>query len=233
MRIMVTGGSGRLGTFVVKELAEHGHDVVNVDRLPPQSSQAAAATFLPSDLADPDAVRAAVAGCDAVIHLAAIPAPEGFAPEEVFVNNTRATFHVLNAAMEAGIERAAIASSGSAYGMAWAPEPFAPRYAPIDERHPLLVQDPYGLSKEADERTAEMVHRRSGMQVAALRFHWVALPSDLENVPPEGLDPDTPGMANGLWGYVDARDAASACRLAIEASDHGFEAFKINAADTL
>ena len=232
MRVLVTGGAGLLGRFVVEELTRCGHNVVSVDRSEEPPDQAGTTQYLQMDLADPEPVRDAMASCDAVIHLAAIPAPVGFPAEEVFVNNTRATFHVLNAAVSAGIERAAIASSVSAYGMAWARQPFAPLYAPLDEHHPLLVQDPYGLSKEVDERTAEMMHRRSGMRVAALRFHWVAPPAALAGMEPAGLR-NPADLANNLWGYVDARDAASACRHAIECDGFGFEAFNITAADTL
>ena len=234
-KIAVTGGSGRLGRFVIAELREHGYVPINVDRLPPSTTTQTPDTtpFIQANMADKRQVQEALAGSDAVIHLAAIPAPKGFPAEEVFVNNTRATFHVLDAAVEAGMNRAVIASSVSAYGMAWAPNPFAPHYAPLDEDHPLLVQDPYGLSKEVDERTGQMLHRQSGIQVAALRFHWVALPQDLSNMPPKGIDPATGGLANNLWGYVDARDAATACRLAIERDGFGFDTFNITAGDTL
>jgi nucleoside-diphosphate-sugar epimerase len=94
------------------------------------------------------------------------------------------------------------------------------------------VHDPYGLSKEVDERTAAMIHRRTGMTVACLRFHWIALPEELAGASPEGIA-DPSGLKDNLWGYVDVRDAAAACRLAIEADFSGSEAFNIVAADTL
>ena len=237
MRILVTGGSGRLGQFVIRDLVDHGHDVVNADRRPPVPGGPAGAPpvrFVETDLGDVGQVAGALAGCDAVVHLGAIPAPYSHADEVVFVNNTRATFASLQAASLVGVRRAAIASSVSAYGTAWAPRPFPPRYAPLDEEHPLLNHDAYGLSKEVDERTGEMFHRRDGMAVAALRFHWVALPAEAAARAADlAVDPTADDWWRLLWGYVDARDAASACRLAVEADGIGFEAFNVIAADTL
>ncbi len=188
--------------------------------------------FITTDLTDVGQVAGALHGCDAVIHLGAIPSPYGHPDEHVFRNNTQSTFAVLHAASLLGIRRAAIASSVSAYGMAWTNKPFGPLYAPLDEEHPLLVHDPYGLSKEVDERTAAMIHRRTGMTIACLRFHWIALPEELAGASPEGVA-DPSGQKDNLWGYVDVRDAAAACRLAIEADFSGSEAFNVVAADTL
>jgi nucleoside-diphosphate-sugar epimerase len=231
MRVLVTGGSGRVGRFTIEELLAHGHEAINADQRRPPAGMTTSARFIETDLGDVGQVAGALKGCEAVIHLGAIPAPYNHADEVVFVNNTRVTFAVLQAASLLGIGRAAIASSVSAYGTAYAPKPFGPLFAPLDETHPLLAHDPYALSKEVDERTAEMFHRRTGMSIAALRFHWVALPEELTGFGPDGLDDPAP-QAKLLWGYVDARDAAAACRLGIE-RDVGFETFNIVAADTL
>ena len=167
MRILVTGGSGRVGQFAIAELLEHGHEVINADRVEPTNPRAPKIArevrFIETDLADVGQVAGALAGCDGVIHLGAIPSPYRHADEHVFGNNVMSTFATLQAASLLGVKRAVIASSISAYGTAYAPTPFPPRYAPVDEGHPLLNHDPYGLSKEVDERTAEMFHRRSGM----------------------------------------------------------------------
>lgn len=231
MRVLVTGGSGRLGRYVIAELLEHGYEVVNADRQHPREG-APAARFVTTDLTDVGEVAGAMQGCEAVIHLGAIPSPYHHADEFVFTNNTQSTFAVLQAANLLGVTRATIASSVSAYGMAWTNKPFPPLYVPLDEDHPFLVHEAYGLSKEVDERTAAMFHRRTGMTIACLRFHWVALPEQLAAASPEGLR-DVESGKNNLWGYVDVRDAATACRLGIEAPITGSEAFNITAADTL
>ena len=237
MRILVTGGSGRLGQGTVAELVANGHEVVNADQrratdlfesVDPEAYRAA--RFVQTDLGDVGQVAGVMAGCEGVIHLGAIPSPGSFPDEVVFRNNTGATFAVLHAAELLGIQQAVIASSLSALGTAWAPTFLTPVYAPVDEAHPLLNHDCYGLSKEVDERTAEMFHRRTGMQVVALRFTWVATPSEVAARAHE--DADDPERARVLWSYVDLRDAALACRLAIEADGIGFAPFNVTAADS-
>jgi nucleoside-diphosphate-sugar epimerase len=231
MKILVTGGSGRLGQFAIAELLEHGHEVIDADRRrPPEGGPAA--RFVETDLSDVGQVAGLLKTCDAVVHLGAIPSPWGHPDEVVFSNNSMNTYAVFQAAWITGIEKVAFASSASAYGMAWSVESRPPLFVPVDESHPFLVAEPYGLSKEVDERTAEMFHRRSGMQAVALRFHWVARPDELEAVKATG-GADPAGHPNNLWAYVDARDAASAIRLAVEVDGLGFEPFNITAVDTL
>ena len=231
MRVVVTGGNGKLGRFVVRDLRDHGHDVLSVDlRLPADSEPGI--HHLQVEMADLGQVVGALAGADAVVHLAAIPHPFSHPDEVVFRNNVGATYHALQAAMTLGIRRAVIASSVSAYGMAWAQPSFPPLYAPVDEAHPFIAKDPYALSKEVDERTAEMFARRCGMTVLACRFHWVAEPGEARRA---ALDPAaTPDQnANNLWGYLDARDAARAVRLGLAADIDGFVPVNLAAADTL
>jgi len=236
-RILVTGGSGRLGSQVVTELLEHDYEVVSIDRVRPAQRLPLGARFVLTDLADVGEIAFAMKRCDAVIHLGAIPSPYSHPDDVVFGNNTGATFAVLQAASLLGIRRAAIASSGSAYGMAWAERRFFASYVPVDEAHPLLNHDAYGLSKEVDERTAEMFARRDGMSVACLRFHWVARREEQLGRPQFHVDDEAFAEGGrGFWGYVDIRDAARAARLAIEVArdaPYGFEPFNIVAADTL
>ena len=238
VRVLVTGASGKLGRWVVRDLAEHGHEVVGIDRVLPPPDDRSSATdgagvrHREADLADVGQVVGAMAGCEAVVHLGAIPSPGRHPDEVVFGNNVRATFAVLHAATLLGIRKAVIASSISALGMAYATHPFTPLYAPVDEAHPLLPQDPYGLSKEVDERTAESFHRRTGMQALAYRFHWIAGPGQAAEAA-RRVRAEPQQHAKGLWSYVDVRDAATACRLGVEVDGLGFEAFTIGAADSL
>jgi nucleoside-diphosphate-sugar epimerase len=238
--VLVTGGSGHLGQFVVQDLLDHGYQVINADRRPPTSAainapvRKGAARFIETDVGEVGEAAGALAGCDAVVHLGAIPAPYRHADEVVFNNNTQATFAVFQAAALLGVKKVVFASSISAYGTAYSPEVTVPLYAPVDEDHPLLNHDAYGLSKEVDERTGLMFHRRTGMSVTALRFHWVSAPRQaLERIPEVNATLADPQTSRVLWGYIDARDAASICRLALEANNIGFEAFNVTAADTL
>jgi nucleoside-diphosphate-sugar epimerase len=231
MRVLVTGGSGRLGQWVGRDLRDHGHEVVSVDRFLPASREPGI-HYRQVAMDDLGQVVGAAAGCDARVHLAAIPAPDSHPDEVVFRNNVGATYHALQAAMTVGIGRAVIASSASAYGMAWARPTFPPRYAPLDEDHPFIVRDPYALSKETDERTAEMFVRRSGMTVLAYRLHWIAAPGEaLRRAENPSYLPQQD--AYNIWGWVDVRDAARAFRLGLEADMSGFHPINIVASDTL
>jgi len=231
MRVLVTGGNGKLGTWVVRELRDHGHEVVSVDRqLPPAREPGVHHRVV--EMADLGQVAGAMAGCEAVIHLAAIPNPYSHPDEVVFLNNAGATYNALQAAMTLGVPRAVIASSVSAYGMAWARPTFPPLYVPIDEAHPFIAKEPYALSKEVDERTAEMFVRRCGMTVLAYRLHWIAAPGEAAR---RAGDPSYQPQqdAYNIWGWVDVRDAARAFRLGIEADLSGFHPINIVAGDTL
>jgi nucleoside-diphosphate-sugar epimerase len=237
VRVLVTGGSGHIGKFVVADLVQHGHEVVSVDRKPITRDQIQGqpgVRFREGDTTDVGHMAGAMAGCDAVIHLGAIPAPYHHPDEVVFANNVLGTFAVLQAASLVGIKKAVIASSLSALGTAYAVRLFSPPYAPVDEDIPLLGQDCYALAKEVDERTAEMFHRRVGMQVLAYRFTWVANPEDIKPMAATlNENPRHQDWWRLLWSYVDVRDAATACRLGIEVDGLGFEVFNITGSDIL
>ena len=232
MRVLVTGGSGTLGRALIHMLADGGHEVVSGDLRPLDPEERGLAWQREVDLSDVGQVAGTMAGCDAVVHLGAIAEPYRHPDERVFRNNVLSTFAMLQAAMLLGVGKAVVASSISALGPAWAPVRSFPLYAPVDEDHPLRPQDPYGLSKEVDERTCAMFHRRCGMSVLALRLHRVTRPGDARELA-ETLQDRPEGWARNLWGYVDVRDAAQACALCLQAENLGFEVFNVTAADTL
>ena len=174
-RVLVTGAAGRLGRMTLDLLARLGVPATALDLHDPGGL--AADRVVTGNAGDSAAVRDALDGVDAVIHLAAIPAPVLGTPEEVFCGNTRATFVVLEEAGQAGVRRAAIASSFSVLGLPLAARPLHPAYVPVDEALPLQIEDPYGLSKQADEATGAMMARRHGMTVVALRFPLLGGPA--------------------------------------------------------
>jgi nucleoside-diphosphate-sugar epimerase len=225
MRILVTGGQGRLGRAVTQQLIDRGDRPISVDIRPGAGGRIV-------DVTNVGEVLGVAAGCDAVIHCAAIPSPERDPPEIIFETNVIGTFAVLQAAALAGIRRVVMSSSLSALGGAWAKPPHPPRYVPVDEGHPLEVEDPYGLSKVINERTAEMFHRRYGMTIAALRFGWI-LSEQEARAEAERFAGNPLRNQAGLWSYIDERDAAAACLDAVDAGDFGFAILNIIGVDTL
>lgn len=226
-KIVVTGGSGKLGIWVLKELTQHGYDVLNVDQKLPEEK--ICETVL-TDMKNLGEVYGALQGADAVIHLAAIPVAFLYANEVTFENNVMAAYHVLEAAAGLHIRKVVMASSETAYGIGFAKELHAPQYVPLDEEHPLLPEDPYGLSKVVCEQAAEAFHRRTGMQVVSLRFGYIHTMEMIREYPSFNQDPFQ--RVRNLWNYIDVRDAASACRLGVEAEGLGCTAMNIVADET-
>jgi nucleoside-diphosphate-sugar epimerase len=237
-RVLVTGAAGRLGHAVLTHLAAHGVAATGLDRIDADDTQSRPAKttadrMVIGDVADPAVVRDALDGVDGVIHLAAIPAPTLGTPEEVFGRNSLATFVVLEAAGQAGVERAVLASSQSILGLAFAPAPLAPLYLPIDAEHPLQVADPYALGKQADEATGVMIARRYPMTVVALRYPLLGGLGDRLPTVAAQHRADPGGGAKNLWAYLEDRDAATAAWLALTVPLSGYHMFHVAAPETL
>ena len=234
-RVIVTGGTGKAGHWIVKHLVERGYDVVNVDvRLPAQPI----CRCLTADLTDLGQVidafsphstgnRAPYVG---VIHMAAIPRPHMHPNSEVWRVNTLSTYNVLEACGLLGIRRVVLGSSESSYGICFANEFFEPKYLPVDEAHPQLPEDTYGLTKVVGEATAAMFHRRDGTQVLSYRIGNVLAPEDHASIKARFDHPED--RLRILWSYIDARDLAITCRLGIEKDGLGCEPLIIAADDS-
>lgn len=234
-RIIVTGGSGKAGHWIVKHLVESGYDVVNVDNRRPAVAQCRTIVADLTQLGQvvsafsPHATgnRAPYAG---VIHMAAIPRAHEQPNDEIFRLNSLSTYNVLEACGLLGIKKAVIASSESSYGICFANTFFEPRYLPIDEAHPQLPEDTYGLTKVVNEVTAAMFHRRDGTQILSFRIGNVVCPEDYAGLKTRLDHPED--RQRILWSYIDSRDLAIACRLAIEQDGLGCEPVIVAADDT-
>jgi len=226
-KIVVTGGSGLLGRDVIKEFLEHGYEVVNADLKHPK--EALCRTVI-TDLTNLGEVYGVLAGADAVLHLAAIPVAYSHPNEVTFQNNVMSTYNILEAAGSLGIKKAVISSSESSYGICFSKQNLNPQYVPIDEEHPQLPEESYGLSKIVNENTADMIHRRTGMQVVSFRLGNVIAPEMYQNFP--GFIHDPEQRKTILWSYIDTRDAATAYRLAVETDELGSVALNIGADET-
>lgn len=233
MRVIVTGGSGKLGRAVVDELIDHGHDVRVWDLVPPRDPRP---RFIRVDLTDFGQVYEALHGIDegwdrpdAIIHLAAIPAP-GLVPNAALVrNNFLSTYHVFSAARHLGIGNIVYASSETVLGL---PFDTPPPYIPVDEAYAPRPESDYALVKTLEEAMArEFVRWDPNRKIVALRFSNVMEPSDYAAFPAFDADPGVRKW--NLWAYIDARDGAQAVRRALESDLVGFEAFIIANADTV
>jgi UDP-glucose 4-epimerase len=230
MRIIVTGGSGKLGRTVVRTLRDEGNQVVNLDRFGERG------TFTQVDLTDYGQVVDAIAGiddrhdgADAIVHLAAIPAPGLASDVATFHNNMLSTFNVFQAAKRLGITRIVYASSETVLGL---PFDAPPPYIPVDEEYAARPESTYSLVKHLEEQMAiELVRWHPELSITALRFSNVMDPVDYAAFP--SFDADATLRKWNLWGYIDGRDGAQAVSRALATAGPGFERFIIAAADTV
>lgn len=231
-RVVVTGGSGKLGQACVADLVDHGWDVVNVDRVP---SPHPVSPFLRVDLTDFGQVVEALSvndgyqGVDAVVHLAAIPAPGLTTNAATFANNITTTYNVFAAARHAGITNIVWASSETVLGL---PFDIPPPYIPVDEEYVARPESTYSLVKHLEEQMARQFCRWDpNLKMIGLRFSNVMDPADYDAFP--GYDTDPNLRKWNLWGYIDARDGAQAVRKALAYEPRGCDVFIIAAADTV
>jgi nucleoside-diphosphate-sugar epimerase len=227
MKIVVTGGSGRLGGFAIRELLQCGHDVLSLDLVAPQTR------LCPSwivDLRRAGDLYQALKGADGVIHLGAYMAP-GLAPDtETFSNNVDATYNVVKTAGDLDVRHVVLASSVAAYGFIYAARIWPPDYLPLDESHPCRPQDPYGLSKVVGEQIADSFASYLPLSIVSLRLPGINFDTSYATFAERWRTPTL--RLGGFWTYIDARDAATACRLAVEASFDGHEVFNVAAPTT-
>jgi nucleoside-diphosphate-sugar epimerase len=241
-QVVVTGGSGKAGKAVLRELVDQGFDAVNVDLQP---AAVELVPFLRADLTDLGEAIEAVRGADAVVHLAAIPAPRLRTVKRTFEINVLSTYNVFTAATLLGVQRVVWASSETVLGLpfgrrharnlldlAAVPGHHAePDYVPIDEDHPLRPHSSYSLSKVQGEEMARQFARWSGAPFIGLRFSAIRETSEYAAFPDAWSDPHLSEW--NVWAYVDARDVARACRLGLTADVSGAEVFIIAASDTV
>ena len=230
MRIIVTGGSGKAGSFVVRELAEAGHEVTNIDVQRPKESLPG--NFIHLNLCDAGEVYDAFfqARAESVCHLAANPSPGGNPRQQVFNNNVQSTYNVFQAAGDTGVKRFVYASSEMATG--WLTTTELPPCFPFDETARVDTPNAYALSKYVGEVIGDaMVARYPAMPVVSLRINNVITP-DTYHWLQQRRDQYPQGGSANFWSYIDARDVATAFRAAVEGDTTGHEVFLIAAADT-
>lgn len=233
MQILVTGARGKVGAAAVHALVQAGHHVIGCDRAAPvYEGGQRVALYVQVDLTDAGDAFAAVRGCDAVIHAAAIPEPTQNTPHTVFRNNVMATFNVAEACVRLGVPRLVNLSSETVPGMGFAERPFFAEYAPIDEELPNRPQDPYALSKLFGEQLMDAAVARSDLRAISIRPTWVQWEGNYARSLGGWLrDPLGGPPSQSFWSYIDAYDLADVLRLAAESSLDGHEVMYIASPD--
>jgi nucleoside-diphosphate-sugar epimerase len=256
MKVAITGASGSIGSYVIRELLEHGHEVVAVGRTAPAAEHV---RFVAATLGDAESLRRAFAGADAVVHLAAITSPYRAPVEELMEVNVAGTVRVLEAAVGAEAGKLVFASSGAATGFSFQQTDRVPQYLPLDEGHPCDPDDSYGVSKLVGEVLCARWSRAHPLSTICLRINsnwyvdrpgaeaalrggwakglqvedvWQRYRLQLEQ-PERPRSGETPPLPRDLlWAVTDARDAAQAFRLAVENGTIEHGVFQINGFDT-
>jgi nucleoside-diphosphate-sugar epimerase len=210
-----------------------------------------------ASLEDSASLARAFAGADAVVHLAAVTSPYRAPAEELMEVNVAGTWRVLEAAVAAGARKLVFASSGAATGFSFPVADRRPRYLPLDEEHPCTPDDTYGLSKLVGEELCARWSRAHGLATVSLRINqswyvdrpgaeaalrgrwgkaftleqlWERYRLQLDR-PERARSPDMPPLPRDLlWAVTDARDMATAFRLALEGDASGV--FHVNGFDT-
>jgi nucleoside-diphosphate-sugar epimerase len=230
LRVAVTGGSGRIGRAVVKQLLAQGHQVVNLDR---QQAPEPLARMVYVDLTKREQVQPVLEQVDAVCHLGEIPGPGRQAPDHVYAHNTQTGAAVLQSAADLKLKRVIYTSSCQVYGYFGGPV-VPPVRVPMDETHPLLPQNTYGLAKVANEGYARIVAEQNGLSVAIFRFPavWDWLPEQPDDHHWNWLERAT-GPVDEFGCYLHSDDAARAYVLALENPRPGCEAYHFTAKEVV
>ena len=230
MRVLVTGGTGSVGRAAVRRLVGKGDKVTVVGR---RKAQVEGAKYVSCDVTDYDALRPLCEGMEAIVHLAAIPAPVLGPAQELFRVNCTGTFNIFQAAAETGIKRVVPASSINALGYYFGVTRFPIRYFPIDEDHPTYTTDSYSFSKQIVEEIAAYFYRREGINSVCLRLPSVLDAGGVALKRMTGFFKDYPDLwrafgRDNFWTMIDDRDAALAIELGLIADFQGSHAVYVN-----
>lgn len=229
MRIVVTGGAGRLGRALLREIRAH-YDVLVFDQVQPRETKGVRVRL--GDHRDLGQVAGALKGADLVIHLSADTYPELYAAGVQFHTNVMGSFNVAEAAALVGVPKLIFAGSPSPLGFMAPRDTFRISYLPIDEDHPLMPHNAYGLSKLVGEEILKSWQRRTGGSAIVIRPCYLVAPEEAEGRLRPRLE--NPEVASGnLFNYVDVRDAAQAFRLAVEKDIPRYSVFFAGAPDAL
>jgi len=233
MKVLITGSAGLIGGEVTKALVEQGYEVVATDLV---NCDSPARNFTLGNLESDYFVKSLDFACDAVVHLGSIPSPVTESDEKIFRNNVIGTYHVFASAVKERVPLVVYASSLSIYGIAWSGHWASPEYAPLDESHPRYHFESYALSKEVNERSADMWANRSETAFVGLRLPFCKSESAISDLARKMREGDREALQQGaknLWAYLDIRDAIQGILTVLKAGAKGSTTFNFAASDTI
>lgn len=223
MKLVITGGSGKLARYLAPVLARE-HAILLYDKQHPQQSQFPS---MKGEVTDRAKLSEAFRDAHGVIHLAALRSRYNHLPMKVMETYILGTFCVLEVARRAGVKKLLFSSSDAVLGIAQSMTEFAPEYIPIDEKHPLKPQDPYGISKMLGEEMCRYFTEEYDMDVIALRFSNIFCPGDEQKYLTGAKNPSA--RRKSLWAWVHVEDAVYAIVCALVSDLKGYDVFHIAA----
>jgi nucleoside-diphosphate-sugar epimerase len=225
MKLVITGGSGKLARYLAPVLSRE-HAILLYDKQRPQQSEF---PYMQGDITDIAKLSKAFQGAEGAIHLAALRSRYNHLPMKVMATNIIGTFCVLEAARSEGVEKLLFSSSDAVLGIAQSKTEFAPEYVPVDEKHPLKPQDPYGISKMRGEEMCRSFTEGYDIDIIALRFSNIFCPGDEQIYLADAKDPSA--RRKSLWAWVHVEDAVYAIICALVSDLKGYDVFHIAAED--
>jgi UDP-glucose 4-epimerase len=225
MKLVITGGSGKLARYLAPVLAGE-HAILLYDKQHLQQSQF---PYMKGEVTDRIKLSKAFKDADGVIHLAALRSCYNHLPMKMLETNILGTYCVLEAAVSQGVEKLIFSSSDTVLGIAKSVNEFAPEYVPIDEKHPLKPQDPYGISKMLGEEMCRCYAEGYDMNIVALRFSNIFCPGDEQIYLDDAREPSA--RRKSLWAWVHVEDAVYAIVCALVSDLKGYDVFHIAAED--
>jgi nucleoside-diphosphate-sugar epimerase len=237
-RIIVTGGSGKAGQYIIPSLLAQGHEVLNLDLVTLHQFSKDVHT-IKVDLTDSGQVFNAISSHfkltqpfhspliqapDAVIHLAGYARNMIVADNETFRGNIIGTYNVVEAACKLGVKKIILASSVCVYGVTFAEGDVDFPSFPIDEALDVDPMDTYAISKVCCERLGRGFARRFGVDVYALRIGALVAPNEYAEIFAQYVHRPEDWKVHG-WSYIDARDLGQICNLCVMKDGLGFQIF--------
>ncbi len=244
MKVLITGASGRLAGYVIRELMDR-HELVLSSRRKP-SEEFSKFKWIQGDLTNFEDCKRMVEGVDAIQHLGAQPWPVdhprdrarasdmGIPFDATFKTNMLGTYYLMQSAVAEGVKVVVMAGSNCALGHGFriSNTSFPIHYLPIDENHPTYPEDSYSYSKRAGEELLASYTRAFGIRTYITRPAGITPKERRINMAKNVTKAN--GWTDWMWCWVGSEDVASAHRLLMENAENlpPHDVFFLNADDT-